>query len=112
MFGVAFINGVSNASHIEIQAQTKKISNNFQFSTFRSVDVFKRICRTHNSQWKIRSYLSKMQFLKKFSVFRFQNKSPVNAQPPVKGSVTLDSDISGIECKFLMLKHSQNFDRS
>lgn len=42
-----------------------------------------------------------MQFLKKLSVFRFQNKS-ANAQPPppLKGSVTLGSDISGIECKF------------
>lgn len=41
-----------------------------------------------------------MQFLKKFSVFRLQSKTSASVQPPVKSSVTLDSDISGIECKY------------
>lgn len=47
----------------------------------------------------------KMQFLKKFSVFRFQNKTSANGQPLIKSSITLDSDISGIECKFLKQKY-------
>lgn len=45
-----------------------------------------------------------MQFLKKFSVFRLQSKTQASVQPPLKSSVTLDSDISGIECKCLESK--------
>lgn len=59
----------------------------------------------------IRAILT-MQFLKKFSLFRFQNKSSSGGNHvPTKSPLTLDSDISGIDGKewiiiFILLKFS------
>lgn len=98
----------SNAFRAEAWA-IKKIRTFSIFSVFHAVEVFE-----YNESnrcgieilFKIRLLRvfqdKKMQFLKKFSLFRLQNKAPASIKPPIKSPATLDSDISGIECKFLI----------